>query len=354
MFIFALASNVYAEEHEGLAEDRVFVPFNFNATETLCAPTITGTFICEWNPNGNKNGTIYNPVTVEEESDNTTKEPLVCPDRFILNETEDDCLPVKPIVVVDTPVQERSLTKFEADKEYYENNPPTTLAEKEYFELVKELGSCQRGTGSATGIQQMDRFVVSTTWINPDEAYINSIDLTGPHSVLRKAIEECKAQHGYLEPNVFGRQYVDRVNAERDNPYYEHSKRPTVLELGAFPQINLNPHSYIETLEDAENTLCNHTLYGYDTKESYGCYNENKVNVGGVVETVSSPIHKFNEYKTRDWSTNTSVIVKNVGSNPVTGFIHANGGYQEAIDAINWQKHFDSNKPSEMVKNWNE
>lgn len=115
-----------------------------------------------------------------------------------------------------------SLKQYKHDLERFEDRPPATNADKEYFELLQYLGECQRGYLQSKGIQQSDSFGISHVWVNDGEAWLKSIDYDGRHAKLVKAIEECIAQRTILNPVVLG-------------PMYEHK--------GAYFGVNQKHHS---------------------------------------------------------------------------------------------------------------
>ncbi len=97
-----------------------------------------------------------------------------------------------------------SPTPYERDLAYFTENEPRSNADKEYFELLKHLGECQRGYNQSRGIQDNEWYQISHTWINDGEAWLKSIDLDGRHGKLRMAIEECIAQRTILNPVILG------------------------------------------------------------------------------------------------------------------------------------------------------
>jgi len=346
LLVIFLASNaVYA--------DQVDVPFDY--AQRFCEENLDGTYTCTWDPFGNVDteeftGGSGDPQPTEE------VEPLVCPtDRFELNEAGDECI---PIVSVNPELEaqiDKILTGFQQDKERFDKTPPVTSADKEYYELLKYQATCTRGTGAAEGIQQQDRYAVSTVFVNTDEAWLSSIEYTGRHAVLKKAIQECIWQHTILEPVTLGRQYLDIAAAQKPQMY--HADVAAKVPIVSQERVNIEQNdNRFRTLDDAQRTLCRHDLYPQNIKESYKYCDLYKIPVivNEVIAEPSTVYHRYLEYKALEHEANVSVRPTGVAGNPIANFIDQQGGYEKAIEAIKWRQHYDSTNQEEMEKPWTE
>lgn len=329
-----MASVVYAE-----VDNSVDVPFNWS--ERLCEPVYKDEgleteeiikYICEWNP--------FEDQPVEPE---INVEPEVkIEDEPLVEETEED-LRSELAIEIDA-LQKR----FIRDLETFEDRGTKSNADREYFELLKELATCQRGTQESSGVQTKSRFAVSTTWVNPSDEYLTSLDYTGSFGTLKKAIEECRAQHTILEPITLGAQYLDRANAQMAQPYHGDMATAEPFEYGKTVPIE---ELMIRSEDTANRTLCDLPT---TAQLDYCIKDIPKASGGDGIETVSVAYHKYQEWLTKEHTLNTSVVAKYAGTNPIGDFITAQGGYEKAIEAIKWKKHFDETNPENMVKNWNE
>jgi len=336
LFIFAITSNAYAQEQ---VNDTVNVPFQFSGK--LCAmDDETGKYVCKWDPQAN--------IVVENKTatpDNPGPE-LTEPELVIPADA-----PVQP-VGRHLDMQAKNVDRFIASSKSLKLDKYSSASTKEYRALLDELATCSRGGQEAAGIQQKDRFVVSTTWVNPDEMFLESFRLTGDHAVLKKAIEECKAQHLILQPKVLGRQYLDIGRYFNETQPYHADM---ALTDKVYPEVKLTPRDYFDSLVNAKKALCENSLISSDTKQQYGCFPIPNIDVGGVVKTTNVPYHKYMEYKHRTFEPNVGVVIKEKGQGgDIANFVHQQGGYEKAMDAIKWQKHFDSTDPKEMAKSYDQ
>lgn len=331
MLVFALASVAYAQEQ---VEDTVSVPFIFD--DKLCGISIIGTFICEWNPFASTEETddIETTVTVPEVE--VIEEPLV-------EEEESETVTYRD------PTPDKK-TPYEAARDRFEKSPPKSLADQEYFELVKQLALCKQGLRESAGVQDVREFEVSVA----KTASLKALDYTGSYRVLVTAMEECRVQHTILEPITLGAQYLNRSGFVG---YVEvpHGERMLVRMLGTFPAVNLTERDYIKALEKAQDEgMCRNNLFSEVTKAMYGCSQPEYDTVPGDIEYTSPAWHKYQLYKNQEQFVNVSVRDLNTVDGTIGSFIAQHGGYDRAIDAIKWKQHFDATSLEDMAKEWNE
>ena len=275
---------VSAEEQ---TEDTVPVPFDFKSRTMGILPN--GNFIVEYDRKSLDleaviaNGTtgISNPIEastiVEDEP-----EPIV-----------EDAKPEKTI-----------LTRFEKDLERFENSDNEISADdRDYFELLKNLGECQRGYDESYGVMATTSFPISYTWINEGEAWLKADDYTGRHAELLKGIEECMAIRTVLNPitlgvytlnigKYFGTQQVYHADMAKISDRWLDIKTPQPLD----------EHDFIESLEDANKSICSNPNYHEKTKKQYGCESQtiegDLVNPKGFVEYGSAVEDRWKNYLT--------------------------------------------------------
>ena len=216
---------------------------------------------------------------------------------------------------------------------------------------MKQLATCQRGTGEASGVQTEERFTVSTTWLNPEKIY--AMQYTGSFEILKKAVEECKYQHSILEPIVLGVEYLNRARANEAQPEQIYHGDKALSEPFMFPSNRYaDAEALIEAETNAKRGICEHKYYSEDYKFSVGCF-EKKLTfcTDCGIETTSVPWHKYQTYLNtpqigqtslpKDFSPKFSTLDKLVSSL---------GGYEKAIEAIKQRQHYESTDPEEMRK----
>jgi len=330
LVVFLASTAVYADE--------VDVPFDYQ--QRYCEENEDGSYTCTWDPFGN---------VITEEFTGGSGDPL--PEEVIVEET----IPEKIVTVVPEVVKlDEPKNQFERDLLYFEKvKEPTTNSEKEYFELLKNLATCQRGSGEASLIQPYERFVVSTTWVNTDEMYLKSLDYNGAFRVLKGAVEECKAQWTILQPVILGVRYADIARDQEAWPGLYHADIADKVPTWSQDRVNEESNRGL----DINKTHCDFVgIYSDHTKRYFGCIDQGiQVNVNGVVEYESTAYHKYMEYRNFEQSINVSVRGSGPApGNPIATFINQYGGYESAIDAIKWRQHYDSTDPVEQEKPWNE
>lgn len=335
MFVFTLASVAYAE-----VDNTVNVPFDFSSR--LCTPIIEDEgleteqvvkYICEWDPFANQ------PV----KSETSIKEDIL--------ELEIEAEPeVKDIVISELKEEISELQKrFIKDLEVFEQRGTNSNADKEYFALLKELATCQRGTQEASGVQTKSRFAVSTTWVNSSEEYLVSLEYTGSFATLKKAIEECKAQKTILEPITLGPEYLNRAMAQKPHVYHADMALAEAFDYGNM--IDITEEMFDRTQQTASRTLCD---IATTAKLDYCIKDIPKANSDDTVKYVSSAYHKYQEYLNKEHFVNVSVRANNSEAWSIGSFIVQQGGYENAIDAIKWKQHFDETNSERMNKQWDE
>lgn len=332
---FTMTSNSYAQ-----TEDKVPVPFNWN--ERYCNLNEDNTkYICEWNA---LTPYIPEPTIIPEE-----KEIITLPDcEFGYNEETETCLEE---VIIGTEninsvfkYESETITPFETDLNRFENNPPNGVAQEEYYELLKQLATCQRGTGESAGVQSEERFTVSTTWVDPNPLFSSAFEISGNFAILKKAVEECKYQHSILEPIVLGREYLDRAAANEFQPEQVYHGDKALSEPFKFPS---NRYADEESLNKAEinakNSICEHQLYSDQFKYSVGCFEKDTVQCDGCsIQTVSIPWHKYQMFLVTEQDGQTSEpVILNKKKSQLENFVISQGGYEKAIEALKQKQHYE-------------
>jgi hypothetical protein len=266
-------------------EETVRIPIPDNATKTLDRCTLvertdnTVRFNCAWEFEAENVEEWYEEMTASStpESEETETEEII----------EEQ---VKP--QVDIP---KTLKPYVQDLERLKENPPNRVSDKEYLELLKYLAECQRGYNESYGIQKTDSFAISQTWINENEAWLKSIDLTGRHGELRKNIEACIAQRTILNPVILG-EYTLHKGQFFGQTQQHHSDNPTIKDehLASFAVYDkLTVRDFEQEKRNAQDTLCN---IASSFRLDY-CINKINVNVGGVVSFQNDAEDRWLQYK---------------------------------------------------------
>ena len=277
--IFMTALMAYAEEQWN---DTVQLPWNPNLR--VCGELENGNYVCEWDPR------IYNGTTVNEKLLNGTD--------TVTNPTEGEGTfePEPPVVIITEPTKKP--TPYERDLELFKENPPTKPADKEYFELLKNLAQYQRGYAESRGIQTNEWFDISFTWVEENEAWIKSLDYKGKHADLKKAIEECQAIRTVMNPVQLGAEAYNKGQYfGKHQPSHQSMTTITTEEsqyIAKFAVYDKVTSSDIDkSRAEAKQSMCNlSTTFRLDY-----CLNPVHVDVGGVVSIQNDIEDKFNQYK---------------------------------------------------------
>jgi len=295
MFViaFLVGSYAYVYAEEQTVDESVIVPFEFNGR--VCGMLENGNFVCEWDPSIIDLNDIM--------ANGTTAIPNPTEASTTVNQTEAEPEPI----VEEEP--ETILTKFEKDLERLEQQEKLNSIDKEYLALLKNLAECQRGYAESFGVMEPSSFPISYTWINDRNGespeWTKSFDYKGRHAELKKGIEECKAIRTILNPVTLG-VYTLHMGQHFGSIQPHHSEKAIVDEgrwLDVKTHVPLNEHNFIESLEDAKNAICNHTLYEQRTKDYANCppiqYPEGDiVNQKRFIEYGSSVEDKWKNYLT--------------------------------------------------------
>ena len=261
--------------------DTVLIPFEPNSR--ICGYTEAGNWACEWDK------TIIDLPTIFENNTSSIHEPVEA-QTTIEEIIEEESEPVKVTEVIKKP------TKFELDLKRFEENPPKSVAEEEYYELLKNLAKCQRGYAESKGIQTNEWYDISYTWIDEGWGWTKSLDYTGRHAELKMAIEECRAQRTILNPVILGEQYYNKgEHFGKSQPHHSEMKvvgDPWYDTFIATPQ-ELREHDFAKSQMEAKSTMCDlHTSFKLDY-----CKEQNYVNVGGFVSFENEVENKWLEYQ---------------------------------------------------------
>lgn len=168
------------------------------------------------------------------------------------------------------------MTKYENDLERFEEDiedgKELSVTENDYYQKLLLLGECQRGLDQARGIQTEGSYVVSETWTNPHEMYLESFDYRGAHARLSLAVEECHAQIQHLLP-MLGEEsrnkgvYFDtQQDYHGDNPIVNWETVPTHESNSS----KLTEHDFKQSEQDAIDDYCNSDNADVN-KEALGC-----------------------------------------------------------------------------------
>lgn len=293
--IFAIgAHNVYGETFQQLVEFPI--PDNISYQERLCGiETITDTifeFTCSWRFTATEVKEWYDEIITRYGLDNL-------PEDEILEEMEEQ-------IITDTFLKEPAeLVRFKADLVRFEEKAPTSNADKEYFELLKELATCQRGTGAAKGIQTEARFPVSTTELSTNLEDLKSLDYTGSFVILKKAIEECDAQKGTLEPITLGVEAFNKgVFADTIPPSHTemaHYNEEYWANIPTHKDYALDERDFLQENETAFDRMCASEFVNDSFKRMQKCppkeYTASAPRSDGFIHKESVPISKYSQYQ---------------------------------------------------------
>ena len=248
---------------------------------------------------------------------------------------------IEEIPKIVLPMVNPILKPYIEDIKRFEKDSPTTSEELEYYELLQELASCQRGTGAAKGIQQEGRFATSTAELDEE---LKSVDLRGNYGKIKKAIQECKAQKLVLEPITLG---VEALNKGifRDTIQPHHSEFAIVDEYWGDKVPNhepfeLNPHDFQSEGMRGVQAMCDDLQMSDKSKKLLGCDMPLRVGLGldgtcrdktemtedgkwcvpidygfatGPVRThVGGPLYELSQYKNDDGVAQEHKIVKSL------------------------------------------
>lgn len=256
--IFMAYSTAYAETFE--YQGSFPIPDNVKEMQTMCSIEMYGTNIYEYTCNWR-----FMAEDVPEWVDKlVTKHGLINPPaEQIFEEAKTE------LEIFNETVPE--MARYESDLERFLDKEPQRPGDKEYFELLKELATCQRGTGAAKGIQSEERFAVSTTWVNPTEPYLTSYELTGSYGNLKKAIQECRAQHTILEPIVLGPEaYNKGLFADSIQPY--HADMAVTTKWNTIPtHQSITEHDLESEKKSAYIKMCQSEFVNTSFKIQQGC-----------------------------------------------------------------------------------
>ena len=276
--IFMTALMAYAEE----TADTVLIPFEPNSR--ICGYTDDEKWVCEWYRAVIDLGEVFTNNT------STVHEPIEAQTKA---EEEPEETPA-----VNLPMIAEKPTKFEQDLQRFIDDPPISAADKEYFELLKNLAQCQRGYAESRGIQTNGWFDISFTWINEDEAWIKALDYTGRHGELKKAIEECQAIRTVMNPVQLGPEAYNKGQYfGKHQPHHNEMTTITsdeskfVASFAVYDKITDRDVS--KSQDEAKEAMCNlATSFRLDY-----CKNPVHVDVGGVVSIQNSPEDKWLQYQ---------------------------------------------------------
>jgi len=177
-------NNVYGE----IFDDHVSfpIPDNVDKTEKRCSikqvDSTTFVFGCDWKFKATNieewletlltETALVEPICVEECIEEIIQEEI--PSNFVPQEEMDH------------------LSMYEEDLAEFEEDPPRTQTEEDYYKLLKNYTECKRAQNSARGITQDDSFITSQTVINPQAVF--NLTIEGNIGRLLLAYEECLGQ----------------------------------------------------------------------------------------------------------------------------------------------------------------
>lgn len=277
--VFMTMAMAWAEE----TPDTVLIPFEPNSR--ICGYTESGNCACEWDK------AIIDLPTIFENNTSSIHEPVEA-QTTIEEIIEEESEPVKVTEVIKKP------TKFELDLERFEERPPVSEADKEYYELLKNLAQCQRGYAESRGIQTNDWYAISYTWIDEGYGWTKSLDYTGRHAELKKSIEECRAQRTILNPVILGEEYYTKGQYfGKSQPNHQDMTTITTEESKHIAKFavydKLNDRDFADTEADAREAMCNiASSYRLDY-----CLNPIHVDVGGSISYENKIENKWLQYQ---------------------------------------------------------
>lgn len=174
--------------------------------------------------------------------------------------------------------EEKLFEKYAADASRCLTDPPEDYEGKDYCYDLAELATCQRGVGSATGIQMQGRFITSSSddfLQSNDRPEYTPFNYEWNYRDLKLAKEECLAQKLQLEPNILGRWYADRAAwfgyvapLHGDIAIVDPDKWSRVPNQSDFI---LDKRDFFNTNQDAFNLMCESQSVTDVFQGLYGC-----------------------------------------------------------------------------------
>lgn len=313
-------------------QDQVIVPFEF--LERLCGLNENGTkYICEWDP--------FSDVDIEDVLENGTSNiPDVAEVKTVNNATSTDS---------SGDIMKEPRNQFERDLLRFQNDPPSSASESDYYNLLQELGVCWHGINETRGVQTYDEYIVSLIKKNPSLAYLQSLEYKGAYADLKKAVQECLAIRTILRPITLGPEYMVRGEFFGINqPYHAELAKVDPKPVGDRKIDLLEDKDVLDNeANDAKRDhICKSSMYPHSFKKQMGCISNNAGTPGFVNMPFSEAYHKWYHYTIADHQVNTSRPDYRVpGEGPIDTFIKKHGGYEEAIKAIKLKKHLDTKDP---------
>ncbi len=275
-------------------QDTIIIPFDFNSR--VCALLDSGNFLCEYDPkildledvmaNGTDN--IPNP---------TEASTIIPEDKPLITIPENIITPPKP-------------TKHEIALEQFMKNPPTSAADTEYFELLKNLAECQRGYAESKGTATNNWFPISYTWVNDGEAWLKSLEYKGQFGDLKKGIEECMAIRTILNPVILGPEYYNRGQYFGQTQTY-HSDIATGVPIWSQNRVNQEANQGFTNPEQCDFA----DIYSDQTRKYFGCYEApegDAINPKGYIEYSNDMEDKWLQYLEDGGKQQTKELMKKI------------------------------------------
>ncbi len=203
----------------------------------------------------------------------TPPDVTLCPDNFYLDEDGVTCYPIidePELPLLTTDLTPPTFKGFVADFKKFEEKNPEATSEKDYHALLKSLQMCYRQSEEnqqSLGVTQTDGFVVSATMIDDFGIFLKSYDLTGRHSLLEKAIEECKYIHTILNPVTLGPEYQNRAIYYNTTQLY-HGDVAADVPTWSQERVNIESNDRTE-IRDGNPICAMGSYYSDQTKRMY-------------------------------------------------------------------------------------
>ena len=155
--------------------------------------------------------------------------------------------------------------------------------------LEKAEVACELGVNEWQDIQTYAYFDIPKDQVDITRSF--KYDRNHLLSSLAKLIETCEHVVPYGKEHL-GAEYTNRIVADKDAVENELKRISDLSALSFNYGAALSEHDLIEAAQDANDTICNSTLYGEHTKANYGCLNiEEAPNRGGYTDVSKNSIY---------------------------------------------------------------
>jgi len=235
------------------------------------------------------------------EDPEVTDEPDETDSVIVIDSDGDGVIDTELIDEVKTDIE----IEYEKALEKCENNPSTSLEDKDFCALLENLSKCYRGTDEAKGITS-GSYIVSFTKIVESIFAPENIVRGDLHSQLAKAVQECIWQRTVLEPVLFGPEAFNKgeffgINQQyhADYPKYDKEYWATIPVHGS--DSAATERDFIVEAKIAWENMCESDKVSQDFKKDQGCtppeYPTGAPRSDGYLPVTAYPLEAVKQFK---------------------------------------------------------